>query len=347
MNQQLIKRPFSIVLPGPEGLYQFHTVDTAEMGSELLNASLTTTGENPELSSSRPLRDAKSIKPQNGVSVPELILSAHGASDSLIFNPCKLQTDSLFISLLLQGTMELEGRTEQEKSVMTAGALALYERNTPFNYNGGDVRQLFLILPYTDARSALGGGLDERVLLLDEQPLAPFIRSQMMLLDLHAAQLSINALTSILEGLYRVSFLMLADIGKGRGSRIEGRKNFIFSAAKRFIELHYGQVNLSPDVIAVELHCSRSGLDRAFMEQHTSVMRVLQEVRLKSARYRLENFAEERIDTIAWLCGFSSSSIFSKLFKQRFGISPKAWRQAFTTRFSSLPAGDNALGPAG
>ena len=122
-------------------------------------------------------------------------------------------------------------------------------------------------------------------------------------------------------------------------------KNFIFSAAKRYIEQNYAQVNLSPDAIAVALRCSRSGLDRAFLEQHTSVMRVLQEVHLKAARYRLENFAEERIDTIAYQCGFSSPSIFSKLFKLRFGMSPKAWRQAFINSYSFYPAEEsNACG---
>jgi len=149
--------------------------------------------------------------------------------------------------------VELAGKTATEDQVLSAGALTLYERNAPLGYSSDHVRQLFLILPYADSRGALGGMLSEPVLSLDKQPLAPFIRSQMMLLDVYAGQLSVKAISSILDSLYRVSLLMLAD-----------------------------------------------------MEQHTSVMRVLQEVRLKSAKFRLENFAEERIDAIAYLCGFSS-----------------------------------------
>lgn len=343
MNQPFIKRPISIVLPRPEGLYQFHTVDTAGTETDSRYEFLTTHCEPYETDVNHQRRAG-----DNGASsrianaAQGTFSSVLGATNSGVFNPYKPDADSLFISLLLQGTVQLSGRTLQESKVMTAGALALYERNKPLHYNSGHVKQLFLILPYADARAALGGGLDELALSLDEQPLAPFIRSQMMLLDAHAAHLSTKAISSILDGMYSVSLLMLADIGKERGIRIEGSKNFIFSAAKRYIEQHYAQVNLSPDAIAVELRCSRSGLDRAFMEQHTSVMRVLQEIRLKSARYRLENYADERIDTIAYLCGFSSPSIFSKLFKLRFGISPKAWRQAFMNSYSSHPSDEHS-----
>lgn len=338
MNQQLIKRPISIVLPSPKGLYQFYTVDTVNISNELRHEPLPTDSACHDAGTAHYCQI-----PDNEISRPKagIFSSVPGASDNTIFNPYKPDTNSLFISLLLHGTVELTGRTQQESKVLTTGSLALYERNKPLHYNSGHVKQLFLILPYADARAALGGSLDELALSLDEQPLAPFIRSQMMLLDAHAAQLSSKAISSIMEGLYSVTLLMLADIGKERGSRIEGRKNFIFLAAKNFIEQHYGQADMSPDTIAIELRCSRSGLDRAFMEQHTSVMRVLQEVRLKCARYRLENFADERIDTIAYLCGFSSPSIFSKLFKQRFGISPKAWRQSFMNSYSTPPSVDS------
>lgn len=343
MNQQLIKRPISIVLPRPEGLYQFHTVDTAEIDTELRYEILTTNCKpyTTDVAHNRRAGDRK-VKTRASETVQGNFSSVLGESSQAIFNPYKPDSDSLFISLLLQGTVELTGRTSLETKVMTAGSLALYERDKPLHYNSGHVKQLFLILPYADARAALGGGLDELALSLDEQPLAPFIRSQMMLLDTHAAHLSSKAISSILDGLYNVSLLMLADIGKERGNRIEGSKNYIFSAAKRYIEQNYAQVNLSPDVIAVALRCSRSGLDRAFLEQHTSVMRVLQEVRLKSARYRLENFAEERIDSIAYLCGFSSPSIFSKLFKLRFGVSPKVWRQTFINSYSFYPAEESS-----
>ncbi|MFG1173399.1 helix-turn-helix domain-containing protein [Erwiniaceae bacterium CAU 1747] len=344
MNQQLIKRPISIVLPRPEGLYQFHTVDTAEIETELRYEFLTTNCKpyTTDIAHNRRTGDRKTD--QRATDNPQGSFSlVQGGSSDTVFNPYKPNSESLFISLLLQGTIELTGRTPLQTKVLTAGSLALYERDRPLHYNSGHVKQLFLILPYAYARAALGGGLDELALSLDDQPLSPFIRSQMMLLDAHAAHLSTKAISSILDGLYNVSLLMLADIGRERGNRIEGSKNFIFSAAKRYIEQHYAQVNLSPDAIAVALRCSRSGLDRAFLEQHTSVMRVLQEVRLKSARYRLENYAEERIDTIAYLCGFSSPSIFSKLFKLRFGMSPKAWRQAFINSYSFQPAEKNNI----
>lgn len=332
MSQHLIKPYNTLVLPRPGRLYQLHTVDAQgiapEQRFEVLTGNLKPYG----------IDVVNNRRPENIIALHHTIsgvygdfCSALGSANQTRFDPHQAHASSLFISLLLHGSVRLTGKKITENKVMYAGSLGLYERCKPIIYDSNNVKQLYLILPYAKARAALGGGLGELVLPLDAHPLAPFIRSQMLLLDAHAARLTSKAIANILDGLHSMAILMLADIGKQRGNYTDKAKNFIYTAAQSYIEQHYARMDLTPDIIALALRCSRSSLDRACLEQHTSVMKLLHEVRLNAVRHKLENSAEERIETIAYQCGFSNPSVLSKLYKLRFGLSPKAWREEHMT----------------
>jgi AraC family transcriptional regulator len=49
-------------------------------------------------------------------------------------------------------------------------------------------------------------------------------------------------------------------------------------------------------------------------------------LRLEKAALRLANEPETSVTEIALACGFSTSALFCRLFKARFGMSPTAWR---------------------
>lgn len=342
MSQPFIKPNNTRFLPRSGRLYQLQTIDEQgiepEQRFEILTGKLKPCG----------IDVANNRWPEAISALRHTISGVHGDFCSTLgsvnhtqFDPHQAYAGSLFISLFLQGSVKLTGRKVTENKDIFAGslALALYERNRPIIYDSNNVKQLYLILPYTQARAAFGGGLDELILPLDAHPLAPFIRSQMLLLDAHAARLATKAIASILDGLHSMAILMLADIGKQRGNYTDKTKTFIYIAAQSYIEQHYARMDLTPDIIAKALHCSRSSLDRACLEQRTSVMKLLHEVRLNAVRHKLENSAEERIETIAYQCGFSNPSVLSKLYKLRFGLSPKAWREEYIT---PIPARANS-----
>ena len=89
-----------------------------------------------------------------------------------------------------------------------------------------------------------------------------------------------------------------------------------------FLDAHYRDMSLTPEKIAAGCGISRSYLYKAFSDGET-VMERLKRRRLSAARGMIENNAANRsLTQIAYACGFSSSSEFSKQFKSSFGISP-------------------------
>lgn len=89
-----------------------------------------------------------------------------------------------------------------------------------------------------------------------------------------------------------------------------------------FLDSHYADAGLTPARIARACGISRSYLYKVFSDTET-VMESLRNRRLKAARGMVKNnFPNRSLTQIAYACGFSSSSEFSRQFKAAFGTSP-------------------------
>lgn len=74
------------------------------------------------------------------------------------------------------------------------------------------------------------------------------------------------------------------------------------------------------------LKCSRRLADLRFRElQGNSIMQIIIEKRLDEVRHRLAG-TKEKIDSIASACGFDNSNYLKNLFKKRFGMSMRDFR---------------------
>jgi AraC-like DNA-binding protein len=86
-------------------------------------------------------------------------------------------------------------------------------------------------------------------------------------------------------------------------------------------------LGLSLADLASQMHCSPRHLSRLFGEEAGGSFREKQtEMRLAKARQLLAASDAKVID-VGLACGYQSSSLFSQMFKKRFGISPGRWRQ--------------------
>lgn len=99
-------------------------------------------------------------------------------------------------------------------------------------------------------------------------------------------------------------------------------------AVHRFIEGNLHRPELSVADIARGTQHSRSSLYRLFDTQLRSVRGALREQRLQRS---MRLIAEEArmsmsIGAIAFACGFSDQAVFSKQFRQRFGMTPREAR---------------------
>jgi AraC-like DNA-binding protein len=114
------------------------------------------------------------------------------------------------------------------------------------------------------------------------------------------------------------------------GMRLEDEANNagLFAAAQVFIKRHLTSHRLNPELIARQLHCSRANLYRVFGEHGETVADYVRNVRLQRARHLLAGDTENsaRIGDVAYRCGFEDPVHFTRLFRQRFGLTPSALR---------------------
>jgi AraC-like DNA-binding protein len=96
--------------------------------------------------------------------------------------------------------------------------------------------------------------------------------------------------------------------------------------AKRIIARSIGDPALTIGRLATELNVSSNYLGRLFKRDGTSVMRYVGAMRLEYAARLLREVPRRpmQVQEIAYRCGYVSLAHFSRAYKQRFGMSPRA-----------------------
>lgn len=112
-----------------------------------------------------------------------------------------------------------------------------------------------------------------------------------------------------------------------------GAEGFTSSAimrwrAKSFIADHLRETTLDIEQIAATLGCSKRYIHMIFRDEGTTVQRYIWHTRLDQCVRELESPSGhgKSITDVAFSWGFSSSSHFSRLFKDRFGVPPSSFR---------------------
>lgn len=97
---------------------------------------------------------------------------------------------------------------------------------------------------------------------------------------------------------------------------------------KDFINTHLADPALSPPMVAAALGISTRYLNALFAEETMSVERYIWERRLTRCRDALASGAQRAssISSIAFGWGFNDMSHFSRVFRNRFGSSPREYR---------------------
>jgi AraC-like DNA-binding protein len=100
-------------------------------------------------------------------------------------------------------------------------------------------------------------------------------------------------------------------------------------AARRTIEANLHDPGLGPEFVGRQLGMSRAKLYRLF-EPIGGVGQYIQQRRMARAYQAITDPAQtrERVGEIAARCGFSNASVFSRAFRQAYGVSPTELRSA-------------------
>jgi AraC-like DNA-binding protein len=102
-----------------------------------------------------------------------------------------------------------------------------------------------------------------------------------------------------------------------------------YHAARALIDRDCGDIDLTVDAIARDLGCSRASLYRVFAARGESVAAVIWATRLDHAQRLLRSCSHAHllIAEIAFRCGFADQATFNRMFKRRYGMTPRDARE--------------------
>jgi AraC-like DNA-binding protein len=160
---------------------------------------------------------------------------------------------------------------------------------------------------------------------VDHLALAPFLASQLGTLANHGVALGSDELEAVLAGIFQTAEGLLGAVYMSGLEQGVDRLQLVH----RYIQSNLHRHDLSVVDIARDTGLSRAQLYRLFSSQDMSVHATLREMRLlKSLSYLHQpKSGQLSIGAIAYACGFSDQAVFSKLFRQRFGMPAREARQ--------------------
>lgn len=125
-----------------------------------------------------------------------------------------------------------------------------------------------------------------------------------------------------------MALVILQSTRSGGGAGAGDAEQFVDGfhiAASRLIELHCGDPDLTPDRVASGLGCSRASLYRVFARRGEGVAEAIWAARIERAWRLLTSpeGGELLISHVAMLCGFRELPTFTRMFKRRYGTTPR------------------------
>lgn len=110
--------------------------------------------------------------------------------------------------------------------------------------------------------------------------------------------------------------------------------------AKRFIEAHLREPDLTPGAVASALHISPRYLRMLFSAERECVSGYILRRRLEECAKQISSvlWSGQTITEIAFSWGFNSAAHFTRVFRERYGMTPIQYRRSHLSRSQTLAA---------
>ncbi|REE92835.1 AraC family transcriptional regulator [Paenibacillus taihuensis] len=129
-----------------------------------------------------------------------------------------------------------------------------------------------------------------------------------------------------LEEMYITLLSLCAKICEGQRPASMERNDMILETIKELIEQKYADINLSQQSIASTVKLTSAYIGKLFKDSTgVSITEYMNDVRLRHAQELLENDDYTVIEVME-KCGYGNPSYFFRLFKGKFGSTPKEYR---------------------
>jgi AraC-like DNA-binding protein len=208
------------------------------------------------------------------------------------------------------------------------GDLYLVDYARPMNVIRSRHRAGGIVLSRRRVREVLGDDLSALAgHRIPARGMAAVLRQHMRSTIDEAAHLSIAERTIATKAAADMALAIL-QAGRFGAADPEQFGDGFYRAARRLIDRHCTDPDLTPERIATALGCSRASLYRAFARHDRSVAAEIWSARIERARRMLGSSegVGMLIADIAFHCGFREIPTFTRMFRRRYGMSPREAR---------------------
>lgn len=234
--------------------------------------------------------------------------------------------DDIAIELLRSGTSDLSHNGEHR---FTAGDMWLVDYERPFQVTRSRHRACGIVLSRRRVVDVLGRDFPSLAgRRLPVRGLTAVVREQMIASLGEAPYMTAEQRTAAVGALADMALVVLqsAHLGAADPDQLgEG----LYRSAVAVIERACVDPGLSPEQVALAVGCSRATLYRLFSRNDHGVSEAIWNARLERARRELVSAVGVglTIGDIAMRSGFSDLSSFGRMFKRRFGTTPREMRR--------------------
>jgi AraC-like DNA-binding protein len=217
-----------------------------------------------------------------------------------------------------------------ERSVQS-GDLWIMDYARPIQVVRSRHRAVGLILPRRRVHDFIGA--DPGALIgrrLPARGIGALLQAHMRLTLDEAPHLSPEQRMVAVAAAVDMALVALAAESAGRADSAAAAQNGegVYQAARVLIERDCANCDLTPDGVAIALGCSRASLYRAFFQYGETVAAIIWATRLEHAWRMLasSNCLGLRVSEVAVRCGFLDQATFNRMFKRRYGVTPREAR---------------------
>lgn len=236
--------------------------------------------------------------------------------------------DDIALELIRSGTSQLTHNGEHR---LKAGDLCLVDYARPFQTVRTRHRACGVVLSRRRVREALGDDLPALAgHRLPARGLVAVLRAHMTATLDESPYMTPEARVIATNAAAEMALAVL-QAGRFGAADAEQFAEGLYHAARAMIEKACADPVLSPERIAAAVGCSRATLYRLFARRDESVVAVIWQTRLERAHRMLCSTGAIglSISDVAMLSGFTDMPTFSRMFKRRYGKTPRETRQSW------------------
>lgn len=227
-------------------------------------------------------------------------------------------------------------RQKGREATLLPGDFAIYDCSRPyellFDDTGHEVQVLRLPRLALDNELARAGDLTALTIKGDSTP-AALLRTMLSTLRENAWLPPGESATLIAEGIVRMVAAGLHTLDAANHPQSTALRAYHLSRIKAYALAHLREPGLTAGVVAKALNISASHLHRLFQDEPLPLVKLVWQMRLDGCGRDLKDqaHAARSISDIAFSWGFSDITHFCRVFRRRFGVSPREWRKDKTT----------------